>query len=104
MAGDQMVLLSAPVAARRLFWHRHAVAAHQSFDTSLGVDDALLTRPERVAHAANFDVYLFPRGAGDHVLNAASAEDFGFGKVSGVNVGFHLNGSTCCIMPQARRR
>ena len=85
-----MVLLLAPEAATRLFWHRHSVAAHQSFDTPFGVDDTLLTCPERMAGAANFDVDLFPRRTSDHVLNAASANDFGFRKVCGVNVGFHL--------------
>ncbi len=97
-----MVLLQAPEAATRLFWHRHSVTAHQSFDAPFGVDDTLLTCPERVAAAADFDVYLFPRGTSDHAFYAAGTNDFGFGEVRGMNVGFHLGKSTCCIKPQAR--
>ena len=90
-----MVLLSAPDAAKRLFWHRHSVAAHQSFDPPLGVNDTLLTRPEGVTDAADFDVDLFLRGTCDQIFHAASAKDFGFGIVSRMNVGFHLGEFTC---------
>ena len=99
-----MVLLSAPDAAKRLFWHRHSVAAHQSFDPPLGVNDALLTRPEGVTDAADFDVNLFLRGARDQVFHAASAKDFGFGIVRRMDVGFHLVKATYCFTQPTRLR